>query len=113
MKTGDKIIKVVHHPVAGKCLIAKVDIPKGYKFAYFGNRGRCPPCNKEDRAISYYPPNKITGKNRDFNGERIINYNGVINPKNTGDVLQYGVERIAVRARDRNSANNTWLRPRL
>jgi hypothetical protein len=62
--------------------------------AYWGKRGRCSTCDVEDRAISYYPPNKITGSNIDpkIPGGRTLkrhNYNGVLNPGGTGDVIQY------------------------
>ena len=89
LKSGDKAVKVVNHPIAGKCLVARFDLPKNYKLAFFGIRGKCLACNKEDRAISFYPPDKITGRNKDVDGERLIKYNGVINPGKTGDVVQY------------------------
>ena len=89
LKTGDGAVRVVKHPVAGKCLVARFDLPKRYKLAFFGYRGKCPTSDKEDRAISFYPPHKITGKNFDYDGERIVNYNGVLNPKGTGDVIQF------------------------
>ena len=89
LKSGDGALKVVGHAVAGKCLVARYDLPKGYKIAFHGMRGRCDRCDKEDRAISYYPPNKSTGKNKDKDGGRVINYNGVLNPAGTGDLMQY------------------------
>ena len=62
--------------------------------AYWGFRGQCQTCDVEDRAISFYPPNPITGTNfdPDFEGGRTLktcNYNGVLNPGGTGDVIQF------------------------
>ena len=62
--------------------------------AYWGKRGQCANCDVEDRAISFYPPNPVTGSNIDpkIAGGRTLkrdNYNGVLNPGNTGDVIQY------------------------
>jgi hypothetical protein len=90
LKSGDGSLKVVNHPFVGKCLVARYDLPKYYRMAFWGERGRCPPCDKEDRSISYYPPNKNTGLNKLANGtNKIDNYNGVLNPTNTGDIIQY------------------------
>ena len=94
MKRGDGALKVVHHPLFGKALVARMDLPKGYRMAYWGIRGRCSAFNVEDRAISYYPPNPRTGTNIDetIEGGRTLkrhNYNGVLNPGGTGDIIQY------------------------
>ena len=61
------------------------------RIAFWGNRGRCPTSDKEDRSISFYPPNPKTGSNRCQKSGilRTDNYNGVLNPKDTGDVIQY------------------------
>jgi hypothetical protein len=90
LKYGDGALRVIRHPIAGKCLVARFTLPPNYRIAFHGKRGPCQPCSKEDRAISFYPPNPITGKNRDSDG-RIIsrNYNGVLNPDGTGDLIQY------------------------
>jgi hypothetical protein len=72
------------------CIIFRFDLPAKYRMAYWGNRGRCKACSKEDRAISYYPPNKLSGRNKDIAGNVITtNYNGVLNPISIGNVLQY------------------------
>jgi len=94
LKRGDGALKVVNHPLFGKALVARIDLPKGYRMAYWGIRGRCGACDVEDRAISYYPPNPRTGTNIDENvvGGRTLkrhNYNGVLNPGGTGDIIQY------------------------
>ena len=73
-KKGDGALKVVKHPIAGKCLVARFHLPAKYKIVFHGKRG---PCRKEDRAISYYPPHKDTGRNTDSYGNMSVNYNGV------------------------------------
>merc|ERR1712176_577325 len=50
-------------------------------------RGRCLSCSKEDRSISYYPP-QLSGRNK-CNGSIVRNYNGVLNPIGTGDIVQF------------------------
>lgn len=87
-------MKVVNHPTFGKAVVARFDLPAKYRMAYWGRRGRCQPCGKEDRAISFYPPDPVTGRNLDpkVEGGRTLkrnNYNGVLNPGGTGDVVQY------------------------
>ena len=70
--------------------VHRFDLPEKYRMVYWGYRGKCASCTKEDRAISYYPPNKCTGRNKDIAGNKVTNnYNGVLNPTNTGDVIQY------------------------
>lgn len=91
LKAGDHALKVVNHPLAGKCLVARFDLPPKYRMAFHGIRGRCATSDKEDRSISYYPPNPATGSNYypSTRSLRVDNYNGVLNPKDTCDVLQY------------------------
>ncbi len=94
LNSGDGALKVVNHPFFGKALVARYDLPAKYRMAYWGKRGRCSSCDVEDRAISYYPPNPITGSNIDpkIPGGRTLkrhNYNGVLNPGDTGDIIQY------------------------
>jgi len=90
LHAGDYALKVVRHPFAGKCLVARWDLPNRYRIAFHGARGRCKPCDVEDRAISFYPPNITTGKNTNAQGKLVTtNYNGVLNPGGTGDVIQY------------------------
>lgn len=91
LKSGDHALKVVSHPIAGKCLIARYDLPPKYRMAFYGIRGKCPTSDKEDRSISYYPPNPMTGYNTCPKTKllKTDNYNGVLNPKHTGDVIQY------------------------
>jgi len=91
LKVGDYALKVVDHKLAGKCLVARFDLPPRYRMAFHGIRGKCKPSNQEDRSISYYPPHPVTGSNY-FPNTRTLkrhNYNGVLNPTNTGDILQY------------------------
>jgi hypothetical protein len=89
MKSGDGALKVVSHPFAGKVLVARHDLPKNYRMAFYGERGKCKTCDKEDRAISFYPPDPISGKNKLKDGTLKAAYNGVLNPGGTGDILQY------------------------
>ena len=94
LKHGDGVLKVAKHPFAGRCLVARFELPAGYRLLFHGIRGKCAPSNLEDRSLSYYPPNPKTGSNhfRDQDGSRqrkINNYNGVLNPENTGDLLQF------------------------
>ena len=88
IKCGDYALRGIRHPIAGKCLVARWPLPAKYRIAFHGKRGKCLSCSKEDRAISFYPPNPKTGKNRDGN---IVtnNYNGVLNPEGTGDLIQF------------------------
>jgi len=94
LKSGDGALRVVNHPLFGKALVARYDLPANYRMAYWGIRGRCQTCDVEDRAISFYPPNAVTGMNIDpkVEGGRTLktdNYNGVLNPGGTGDVIQF------------------------
>ena len=68
----------------------RYDLPAKYRMAFYGFRGKCLPCDKEDRAISFYPPDKVTGRNREKDGSvKSNNYNGVLNPGGSGDILQF------------------------
>lgn len=90
MKSGDGALKIVNHPTAGKCLVARYDLPSKYRIAFWGRRGKCPASSKEDRAICFYPPDRVTGRNKDENGNLVsTNYNGVLDPSATGDLIQY------------------------
>ena len=91
LKHGDHAFKVVHQPLAGKCLVARFELPARYRMVFYGIRGKCPPSYKEDRSISYYPPHPVTGSNCYPNTRTLKrnNYNGVLNPAGTGDLLQY------------------------
>ena len=94
LAAGDGALKVVEHPFAGRCLVARFDLPANYRVAFFGMRGRCPPCNHEDRSLSYYPPDPLTGSNYILDPDgtkrrKTNNYNGALNPSSTGDLLQY------------------------
>ena len=88
---GDSALKVVNHSIAGKCLVAKFDLPAKYRIVFVGKRGRCATSDKEDRSLSYYPPNPQTGSNYypSTRIQKINNYNGVLNPKDTLDKMQY------------------------
>ena len=63
----------------------RYDLPAKYRIVFWGKRGRCDDCNKEDRAISYYPPNPSSGRRK----EDVDTYNGVLNPAGLGDIIQY------------------------
>mmetsp|Transcript_17527 Transcript_17527/g.26616 ORF Transcript_17527/g.26616 Transcript_17527/m.26616 type:complete len:241 (+) Transcript_17527:121-843(+) len=91
LKSGDGALRKAPHPFAGYCLVANFDLPKNYRMVFWGNRGRCPASNKDDRSLSFYPPNPKTGRNYiPFTRTlKTDNYNGVINPSFTGDLLQY------------------------
>uniref|UniRef100_A0A7S2U733 SET domain-containing protein n=1 Tax=Attheya septentrionalis TaxID=420275 RepID=A0A7S2U733_9STRA len=90
LHSGDGAVKVVSHPFAGKCLVARFDLPSKYRIAFWGKRGPCRSCDNEDRSISFYPPNKVTGKNVDDDGNvKTNNYNGILDPSGTGDLIQY------------------------
>ena len=61
MSSGDGALKVVKHPTFGKILVARWDLPKGYRMVYWGYRNRCGYALDndgnviEDRAVSYAP----------------------------------------------------------
>ena len=94
---GDGALKVVNHGLLGKCLIARYTLPSKYRLVYHGYRGKCHNCDKEDRAISFYPPNSKTGKNTTTdpnpnNGNSsktniTNNCNGVLNPEDRKSVV--------------------------
>lgn len=91
LKSGDGALRRVAHPTCGYALVARYDLPAQYRMVLWGQRGRCPTSDKEDRSISYYPPNPKTGRNTVpfTNIKKTDNYNGVLNPKDTGDLLQF------------------------
>jgi hypothetical protein len=96
LQAGDGALKVVKHPFAGFCLVARFDLPPRYRLVFHGIRGPCARSDKEDRSLSFYPPDPTTGSNfytdqqQSVNKIRKINnYNGILNPKGTGDRLQY------------------------
>jgi hypothetical protein len=94
LASGDGALKVIQHPFAGRCLVARYDLPARYRLAFFGIRGRCALSNRDDRSMSYYPPNPQTGSNYvvEINGSKrrkLNNYNGALNPASTGDLLQF------------------------
>jgi len=75
--------------VVGHCLVARIPLPPKYRLGFHGHRGRCQHSMIEDRAISFYPPNS-KGNNKDKDGNQNgSNYNGVLNPGGTGDVIQF------------------------
>lgn len=99
LASGDGAVKVVEYKdkttatstdrVVGNCLVARFPLPSKYRFAFHGHRGRCQHSMIEDRAISFYPPNS-KGNNKDKDGnQNCTNYNGVLNPGGTGDVIQF------------------------
>ena len=59
-KNQIKLTNIWHHP----WIVRRYDLPKGYRIAFWGMRGQCLNCDVEDRAISFYPPNPISGSNR-------------------------------------------------
>ena len=57
-RDGDGAIQVLDHPedhAVGKIVVANIDLPKGYKFVYWGKRCRWRGCKGEDRAMSFRP----------------------------------------------------------
>ena len=53
---GDDALVVIDHPTnkgVGKILIARQDLPRGYKMVYWGRRTRWRGCKGEDRAMSF------------------------------------------------------------
>ena len=57
-RIGDGAIQVLDHPenhAVGKIVVANIDLPKGYKFVYWGKRCRWRGCKGEDRAMSFRP----------------------------------------------------------
>jgi hypothetical protein len=91
LQAGDGALRRASHPFAGSCLIANFDLPKNYRMVLWGYRGKCNSSDKEDRSVSFYPPNPKTGRNLvPFTKTlKTDNYNGVINPTDTGDLLQF------------------------
>ena len=61
MSAGDGALKVVKHPTFGKILVARCDLPKGYRTVYWGHRKQCGYATDndgnvvEDRAVSFAP----------------------------------------------------------
>ena len=77
--------------VARLCVVSLIIsyVQKLNSFIYF-----CSSYTPYQRAISFYPPNPVTGSNIDpkVEGGRTLkrnNYNGVLNPGRTGDIIQY------------------------
>jgi hypothetical protein len=94
LQAGDGALKVVKHPFAGFCLVARFDLPPRYRLVFHGNRGPCDASDREDRSLSFYPPNPTTGSNfytdqQSVKVRKTNNYNGILNPKGTGDIMQY------------------------
>ena len=94
LQAGDGALKVVKHPFAGFCLVARYDLPPRYRLVFHGNRGPCDASDKEDRSLSFYPPDPTTGSNfytdqQSVKVRKTNNYNGILNPKGTGDKMQY------------------------
>ena len=48
LKSGDGALRVVTHPLFGKALVARYDLPANYRMAYWGIRGKCASCDVED-----------------------------------------------------------------
>ena len=51
--SGDLALRVVSHPWAGQLLVARFDLPKGYRMSYWGHRTRCPYLSDEDRCLGF------------------------------------------------------------
>ena len=81
LASGDGALRVVQHPTRpeiGKILVARFDIPKGYRMVYWGIRRRdkdCTSVDKEDHTMCFYPTPD--------------DYNGNIDPSGTGDIMQF------------------------
>ena len=70
--------------------LLRYNLPAKYRIAFWGHRGKCRTSLYEDRSISFYPPHKLTGRNRDESGNiNSNNYNGVLDPSGTGDLIQF------------------------
>jgi len=93
LKCRDGALKIVHLPGIGRCLVACFHLPRGYQLVFHGNRGKCPTSDRDDHCMSFYPPNPITGSNYHTEDgickQKTNNYNGVLNPTETGDLLQF------------------------
>ena len=91
LKHGDYALKIIDHPFAGKCAVARYDLPAKYRLIFHGKRGKARTSDKDDRSMSFYPPNPKTGSNYipSTRTQRTDNYNGVLNPKGTGDLMQF------------------------
>jgi hypothetical protein len=94
LQAGDGALKVVKHPFAGFCLVARFDLPSRYRLVFHGKRGPCDSSDREDRSLSFYPPDPTTGSNfftdqQSVKVRKTNNYNGILNPKGTGDRMQY------------------------
>ena len=70
LNTGDGAFKRVRHPneALGDLLVARIPLPSGYRFCFWGDRTRCPYVDEDDRCLQF-----MSGKERK-------NPNGVINP---------------------------------
>ena len=51
LKSGDGALRVVTHPLFGKALVARYDLPANYRMAYWGIRGKCASCDVEDVSL--------------------------------------------------------------
>jgi hypothetical protein len=94
LQAGDGALKVVKHPFAGFCLVARFDLPPRYRLVFHGKRGQCDSSDREDRSLSFYPPDPTSGSNfytdqQSVKVRKTNNYNGILNPKGTGDRMQY------------------------
>lgn len=93
VQCGDGALRVVRVPL-GNALVARYDLPRQYRIIFHGTRGKCRVSTKEDRCLSFYPPDPLTGRNvySDTDGKRVRkvnNYNGVLDPTDTGDLVQF------------------------
>ena len=58
MREGDGALMVLDHPTneeVGKIVVARIDLPKGYKMVYWGKRCRWRGCKAPDKAMSFLP----------------------------------------------------------
>jgi len=85
LESGDDAVMVKSHPLCGKILVARFDLPKGYRIIYHGTRRSLRSKeyeeldDDEDRTIWFYPGGKNTAR-----------VNGYLDPTDCpGSVMQF------------------------
>lgn len=70
LQAGDGALRRVKHPdpLLGFALVARVPLPEGYRFCFWGDRIRRPPTDQDDRTLQF-----LSGRDR-------MNPNGAIDP---------------------------------
>ena len=77
LRAGDGALRRVQHPepALGFALVARAALPDGYRLCFWGDRTRCSPTDRDDRALQF-----LSGRDR-------MNPNGAIDPKAHGGSL--------------------------